>query len=341
MQPSTDWKEVVPPGEAERFERFAEQVRDLQRKHARGGAVRRGLHAKAQAGLEAEFTVLPDLPAHARQGLFAQPATYRACVRFSNGSGVPQSDAKPDVRGIAIKILGVPGKKVIPGLEDAMTQDFLLILTPSTPFRTAEEFVWFLVAMERPVLLLPRMLLRFGPGRTLRLLRSFSRLVKRVPSLATRYFYSAQAIRFGPYAVRLSLEPHTRAGEAGQSGHSRDYLGEELSTRLASGPVVYDFRIQFFVDEERTPIEDASREWKEEDAPWTTVGRLTLLQQETGSPRGRRVAEVIERLSFDPWHSLVDHRPLGDTMRARNVAYRLSTEERGAAPEPAGSELFD
>jgi hypothetical protein len=341
MQPSTDWKEIVPAGEAERFERLGEQVRDLQRKHARGGGVHRGLHAKAQAGLEAEFTVLPDLPEPARQGLFAQPATYRACVRFSNGSGVPRPDAKPDVRGIAIKILGVPGRKVIPSLEDATTQDFLLILTPSTPFRNAEEFVWFVVAMQRPALLLPRLLLRFGPARALRLLRSFSRLGKPVTSLATRSFYSALPIRFGPYAVHLSLEPQAKAGETSQPGLTRDYLGEELSTRLAAGPVIYDVRIQFFVDEERTPIEDASREWKEEAAPWITVGRLTLPRQETGSPRGRRVAEVIERLSFDPWHALVDHRPLGDMMRARNVAYRLSTQERGAAPEPAGGELFE
>src|SRR5262249_2720912 len=84
-----------------------------------------------------------------------------------------------------------------------------------------------------------------------------------------------------------------------------------------------------------------SREWKEEDAPWITVGRLTLPQQDTGSPRGRRIAETVERLSFDPWHALVEHRPLGDMLRARNVAYRLSTQERSTAPEPAGAVLCD
>ena len=63
--------------------------------------------------------------------------------------------------------------------------------------------------------------------------------------------------------------------------------------------------------------------------------------QDLGSPRGRRIAERIETLSFDPWHAAEDFRPLGQMMRARNVAYRLSTQERGAAPEPDGPEPRD
>ena len=44
-------------------------------------------------------------------------------------------------------------------------------------------------------------------------------------------------------------------------------------------------------------------------------------------------------MSFDPWHAPEDYRPLGNMMRARNPAYRLSTIERqAAAPEPNGTE---
>ena len=52
------------------------------------------------------------------------------------------------------------------------------------------------------------------------------------------------------------------------------------------------------------------------------------------------MAELVERLSFDPWHAQAELRPLGSMMRARNPAYRLSTQERGAAREPEGSELL-
>ncbi|HEX4404127.1 MAG TPA: hypothetical protein VH560_04815 [Polyangia bacterium] len=62
--------------------------------------------------------------------------------------------------------------------------------------------------------------------------------------------------------------------------------------------------MQFFVDETRTPIEDASVEWKESDG-----------------------------FSFDPWHAVEDLRPLGNVTRAR-VAYRVSTGERKATAEP-------
>ena len=110
-----------------------------------------------------------------------------------------------------------------------------------------------------------------------------------------------------------------------------DQLAEEMSERLRKTPVEYDFQLQFFADEKTTPIEDASVDW---DAPWLTVGRLTLPVQDVSSDSGRRVTELIEKMSFDPWHALVELRPLGNMMRARNPAYRLSTQERKAAPEP-------
>jgi len=62
-------------------------------------------------------------------------------VCFSNGGPIRGSDRRPDVRGLAVKVLGVPGKKLIPGLEAAPTQDFLAIHSPVTPFRNADEFV--------------------------------------------------------------------------------------------------------------------------------------------------------------------------------------------------------
>jgi len=343
MSPATDWKESVPAGESERFERYAEELRDLQRRAAAAsGRKSRALHAKGNAGLEAEFTVRPDLPAHARHGVFAEPRTYRSYVRFSNGGGRHLADRKPDVRGVAIKIVGVPGKKIIPGLEDAPTQDFLLIKSAATPFRNADEFVAVVLAANRPLARFPRLLSRLGAGRSLELLRKLAAgLGEPVASVATTRYYSALPIQLGPHAVHYALAPHAAADPAARPGASPDTLGEELAERLRRGPVSFDFRLQFYVDPTRTPIEDASVEWKEEDAPFLTVARLVLPQQDPSSPRGRRVADFVERLSFDPWHATTDLRPLGNMMRARNHAYRLSTQERGAAGEPDGTEKLD
>ena len=341
MTPSTEWKERIEDGEEARLLAHAEAIRAMQRKRAQDGHTDRALHAKGTAGILGTFEVLGDLPDHARQGLFATPGTYAAYARFSNGAGAKQSDRKGDVRGVAVKVVGVPGKKVIPGMEDAKTQDFLLIRTPAIPFRDAHEFVAVVTAAANPALLLPRVIARLGFGRAFELLPKLSKgLGMPMPSLATTRWFSAAPIRFGAYAVHYALDPQA-PGDDPPPASSPDYLGADLAARLSKRALVWDFRVQFFVDETKTPIEDASVEWKEADAPFVTVARLTLPQQDLASPRGRKIADHIETLSFDPWHALVEHRPLGGVMRARNHAYRLSTKERQAAPEPDGSERWD
>lgn len=335
MAPATTWKEQIAPDEAERFERHAKTLRDLQRKNAAGRPASRALHAKGQCPVAATFTVLDGLPAHARAGLFAQPGTYRAYVRYSNGSGKHQGDPAPDVRGIAIKVLGVPGKKIIPGLEDAKTQDFLAIRSSSTPFRDADQFVGFVRAAANPLLLLPRAIGLFGLSGTFKLLKQLTAgLSQPMVSLATTQYYSALPIAWGDYAVRFTLRPRATAESGAVPGREPNYLRDELARRLAQDVVEYDFAVQFFESEDKTPIEDASCDWSESDAPYVTVGRLTIAKQDLDSSEARALAERIEGMSFDPWHALPAHRPLGNMMRARNYAYRESTQERGAAAEP-------
>jgi hypothetical protein len=153
-----------------------------------------------------------------------------------------------------------------------------------------------------------------------------------VPSLADRRFFSALPIQCGPYAVRFALTP-TASGAAPPSTGA-DRLGADLAARLRSGPIEYALELQFFVDEATTPIEDASVDWPVDVSPYVRVGTLTLLQQDAASEPGRRLAALVETLSFDPWHALVEHKPLGNMMRARKHAYFASTRGRGAVAEP-------
>ncbi len=340
MTPSIDWKEEISEGEAERFEQYAQMLNGLQKKQAHPTlGPSRGLHAKPQLGVEAVFTVLPDLPEHARQGLFGKAAKYKAYVRFSNGMGARQSDKKPDVRGIAVKVVGVEGKKLIPGMENAKTQDLLAILTPSIPFPTADGFVFFVKAATNPVTLLPRAFGRFGVGETFKIFRTALKgLTMKVPSVATANYFTAAPIKFGAYAVKLAFFAQAKDAVEAKSVKAQNYFGEELAERLKTGPVAYDVKVQFFSDAQSTPIEDHSVDW---NTPWLTVGRLDLLQQDVTLDRGKKLSEAIEKMSFDPWHALEAHRPIGNVMRARNAAYRVSTQERKAAPEPDGTEKFD
>lgn len=333
MTYATNWIEVVAADEAERFTRYAEQLREMQRKLATEKGVARGLHAKMHAGFRASFEVLPTLPPHVRAGVFAKPATYEAVVRFSNGNNARQSDRRPDVRGLAIKILGVDGKKILPGSQ-ARTQDFLLIHNPVTPVANAAEFMALVRALARPALLPWRLARELGIFRTLRILHRLFASRPKIQSLANIPFFSAAPIRLGACAAKLAVFPQHAPSDESRAEGGPDRYGHDLRARLLCGALVYDFRVQLYVDPIKTPIEDTSVLWSEADAPFIDVAKLVIHRQDASSPDGVALAERIEHLSFDPWHATVDLRPLGDMMRARRHAYYLSVMERGAAPEP-------
>jgi hypothetical protein len=318
MTAGTDWKETIPPGEAEDFERFAKILADLQK--ARGGKMR-ALHAKQHAGLRAELEVLADLPEHLRVGPFEESKKYDAYVRFSNGSGAKAGDDKPDVRAVAMKILGVPGKKLIPGMEDETTQDFLLINTPALAFRSVDEFVHFAQASTSQALLPFRLFAKMGFG-MFGFLKRLLASAKKIDSLATEKYFTVAPIRFGAHAARLSLAP--KQTDAGRNGAT---LRDDLLARIKKAPVEWELRAQLFVKDDVTPIEDTSREWPEDVTAPIPLARLVVRDQEP-------VDELVESLSFDPWHAVLELRPLGAAMRARSPAYRESQKTRGAAKEP-------
>ena len=316
MGPSTEWREEIAPDEAERFERHAETLRGYQRHNSKKGEGR-ALHRKSHGGARAELEVHDGIVPEAAAGLFAQPGHYDAVVRFSNGLGMRQPDWMPDVRGLAVKVLGVPGKKIF---GDATTQDFLLISTPALPFSNADDFVAFVKAAESQALAVPRLVAAFGPARAAKLLRFLAGL--RPPaSLATIPYFSGLPIAFGDYAGKLALFPEQHGGGG---GHGGGRLRDELAQRLRAGPIRFTMKAQLYRDPAGTPIEDAAVAW---DAPFADLATLTIPAQE--------LTDDVEQLSFDPWHALPAHRPLGNLMRARTNAYRMSTQERGAAPEPS------
>jgi catalase len=74
----------------------------------------RQVHTKMHGCVKGTFTVEKNLPKDLKVGIFAgEPKEYHAWVRFSNGNTITQKDKKKDIRGIAIKLLGVPGEKIL------------------------------------------------------------------------------------------------------------------------------------------------------------------------------------------------------------------------------------
>lgn len=334
---ATDWKETIAPNEATHFDTLAGQLRELQREKAKlSGATMRGLHAKAHAGLRAELTTATGLPEWAKVGIFAAPGTYKAWVRFSNGGTTPASDRRGDVRGLAVKVTGVPGKKLIPGLEDAPTQDFLSILSQAVPFATPASFIGVVRAVNGPkLLILPRILAALGAD-TFRVLGALKKSSEaRIESLAEQTFYSALPIRWGTTAVKYSLAPVNPPKPAVPVSNEHSRYAEDLRARLSVGPLVYTLRIQPFTTDAETPIEDPTKVWT---TPWVDVAELRIPMQDPTSEAGMALAAKVETFSFDPWHAPAEFRPVGAMMRARSHAYRDSVIERKAAKEPGPDE---
>ena len=73
--------------------------------------------------------IAKNLESRLRQGLFQEPRIYEAWIRLSNGAHY--DDRKPDAHGMAVKLMGVDGPKVLPAERDAKTQDFVLVDNPT------------------------------------------------------------------------------------------------------------------------------------------------------------------------------------------------------------------
>lgn len=89
-----------------------------------------------------------------------------------------------------------------------------------------------------------------------------------------------------------------------------------MRNTLANGKACMQFLLQ-----PRAPfmsVENSQDEWKESDAPFSKVATIHIPQQEFDSPEQNL---FCENLSFNPWHALPEHRPLGVVNRLRKVIY--------------------
>ena len=122
--------------------------------------------------------------------------------------------------------------------------------------------------------------------------------------------------------MRVLLDPVTPAARGGADPV------EQMRSLLANGPAAYDLKLQFYIDDTSTPIEDPTRVWPVDQTPIVTVARLTVMPE---AAAGSDFAAEVEHASFDPWAALAEHRPLGEIMRSRKAAYFASQQARKAA----------
>jgi hypothetical protein len=161
-------------------------------------------------------------------------------------------------------------------------------------------------------------------------------LLSKVRSMVTEQFSSTAPIKLGPYAVKFTVRPAAGTAATINRPLTSNFLRDELADRLRKADLVLDFLVQFYVDDARTPIEDTSIAW---DAPLVKVAQVRIPRCDLDDPDTRALSEKVDQLSFSPWHATEDHRPLGNVMRARRVAYAASSALRKHRPEPTSLTL--
>jgi hypothetical protein len=297
-----------------RFARQAEKLAPVQAALSARYGSGRLLHRKPVLAARGTLEVLDGLPDYARHGIFAAPRVYEALARLSNAAAAAQPNAKPDIRGFAVKVLGVAGAAALGGTVES--QDFLFVNQASFSARDSDEFVDVVADSRRGLPAVAFGLIRRNGlvGGLKRLKRLAATIGRPFSGFASETFDTLSPFTVGPYAARARLTPLKPAPASGKD------FAADLRDRLAAGPLVYAVALQFFVDEASTPIEDPTVVWPEDRARPLVVARLTLRTEEPD----------VERLRFDPWSGLADHRPLGEIMRARKVAYFQSQKARGA-----------
>ncbi len=234
---------------------------------------RRDVHSKAHGCVAATFTVQPVADQNA-VGLFATPAHYEAVIRFSSGAPDLRPDAVKDVRGVAVKVFGVPGPKLLPSERDS--QDFVMMNNPVFFIRTLEGYTQFnkLLAAGQPG--------DYFIGKRNPLTWHLRELLLGTlaqkpppPSLVTTRYWSASSYAFGSNGyVKYSLLPHAtnRVRKVTLNDQNRfDELRLELAEQAQAGGAKFDFAIQLQVSGKNMPIEDTTVEWKESDSPFVIV----------------------------------------------------------------------
>ena len=282
----------------------------------------RAAHAK---GVLCAATFRPTAAAAdlSRASHFAGP-DVRAHVRFSNGSGNPtRPDRYTDGRGIAVKFYVDEGTTDVIGLnlpvyfsrtpEDQLAFNQVRRPDPETGQPDMEKVGAFLAEHPETVPAVQAALSLPVPA---------SYVTVAYNSLHAFGFVNGEGERrFGRYRFEPDAgEQSLSAEEAAET--SDDFLAEELSTRLASGPARFHLDVRLAEDDD--PVDDPTAAWPD-DREIVRLGTIEI----TGLAFDRERDGDI--LVFDPTR-VIDGVELTDDpiLHARSAAYRVSVARRTA-----------
>ena len=331
------------PGEKDDLDSIIADMTAYMRDHYVPGTYERAGNTKTHGVVRAEFIVKNDLPAELRQGVFAAERAFPAWVRFGGpGPASPPDIDDVGVLSIAIKLMGVPGPKLLD--NEKFTQDFTGITTPIFTTPDVKENAKLQTASRKG---LP--LFYFINPFDSHLLDGIMQglWAKTVSSPLEIRYWSCVPYLLGEgkamqYTVRPKSQERRRVPRLPRRP-SDNYLREAMAATLAERDAEFDFLVQIQTDPHRMPIENASVRWPERLSPPVSVATLRIPKQRFDSPAQLAFAH---NLSYNPWHCLAEHRPLGNQNRGRYRIYQELARLRQAMNktphrEPSGDDVFE
>ncbi len=357
--------EKLPQGERDDIAIIADAQSQLHKKRYTDQNARklRNVHPKAHGCVNATFTIDPNIKKEFQVGLFSKPGHKfeNVKIRYSNATGIINSDVDarklsrsrgmaiqiPNVKGTVGRVIEVPGK--------TGSQDFLMINQPVFAIKNAEDYLELTNLqldknIQNPVETFLGTLDKEGKQR-----KREGQIVKSVVTtplsnpLEAQYF-SGAPFSFGKDRVmKFSAKPcNTPPTQNIPNNPSDDYLRQAMKKHLEPNngtEACFDFLLQvppIPVPYKRDDfgIEDATFEWIDDGEgsligefpgksrkgiPYEKVAEIRIPKQDFDT---RDLDEACEALELNPWHSLVEHQPLGGINRLRNPVYSESAKGR-------------
>lgn len=336
-------QELVKPGEQKTIRAISELLIGHLKEQYQNEKILRDTHPKANGCIKGSMTVNDELPLDYQYGVFQRGKSYPVWMRFSNAVEEITNDEKKDFRGLAIKLFNISGDRLPNPGDELHTQDFMFLGHDGFFAANAQEFfdffeasfngnrIWFLLTHPR------------GAYNIFIGSKRYANPLNIQWNSVTPYALGPKSAD-GPYknVVRYALRSCAVNSGTLSEHPTPDYLEENLQKQLQNGEGCLDFMIQTQRDARQNPTENALIQWDEEKSPLIKIASIRLPSQTFTSAKQK---EFCENLSFNPWHGLQLHRPLGSVNRARKVVMKdisdFRLQQNGVTRlEPTGLETF-
>jgi hypothetical protein len=336
-------EEKLLPGEEEFLDSIINSFTQQMQKLWKPGGMERGGNTKTQGICRGEFIVHDNLPPQFRHGIYAQPQKFPAWVRFSG----PGPYITPDIddvgfMSISIKLMGVPGPKLVD--TEKFTLDMFGVSTPTfvTPDTKANAQLQIESFKNAQIFYF----VNFHRSHVLDLIMQSLFIKTQSSPFEAPYFSCVPYLLGEGQAMQYSVWPTSNKKTPIPNLPNRppdNYLRNAMVQSLGEGDVEFDIRLQLQTDPHLMPIENNAVLWPEKISPRVSVATLRLPKQKFDSIAQ---LEFAKKLSYNPWHTIAEHRPLGNQSRARKRMYETLAQLRhrlNAVPhyEPTGDETFE